>query len=95
MDGERRSDASCEAGDLCGLNVTGKADLISLDLSDMFVVECPWYDDDERGHLALGSSTPINPVRARLSTCRLCRILVASAACPLASCSLPQSGAIL
>merc|ERR1712166_718575 len=61
MDGERRSDASCEAGDLCGLNVTGKADLISLDLSDMFVVECPWYDDDERGHLALGSSTPINP----------------------------------
>jgi hypothetical protein len=61
MDGERRSDASCEAGDLCGLNVTGKADLISLDLTDMFVVECPWYDDDERGHLVLGSSTPINP----------------------------------
>jgi len=61
MAGGRRSEASCEAGDLCGLNVTGKADLISLDLSDMFVVECPWYDHDDRGHFTLGSSTPINP----------------------------------
>ena len=45
-----------------GLHVTGKADVINLDTSDMFVLECPWYDH-EGGHLVLGSSYPINQVR--------------------------------